>query len=459
MSLLKEMMSIVALWRDAFCKEEAYMHAREHAIAGLCAFGRHTITNYAILFGRTHAVPTADYKFYTSSKWEVNDLFNPILKQTLGYFKDSNYITLAADDTKLHKTGKKIPYASWQRDPMSPPFHTNFIWGLRFLQYSVLVPLYKHSNAPCRSVPIRFVDAPPLKRPGKRSTEEEKATYKKMKKENNLCVEFIKGLKNLRATLDDMGEHRKPLLMTVDGSFCNSTCFSNVIEKVELVARCRKDAKLCMPYQGSKKNKFYNDNKFTPESIRKDESISWQEGLFYYGGEWRLLKYKEVNRILWQKGSKKRPLRLIVLAPLPYVRGGKRNYRDPAYLLTTDVNGPIGEIMQGYLDHWQIEYNHRDEKSILGVGQAQVRNEKAVVKQPGLHVAAYSAMLLASIKIYNDQGVEESQSRPKWRRKAKRNTCRALIGELRKSILEYPEELLEMNLTVEMITAILRNAA
>lgn len=458
MSLLKEVLSIVDLWRDAFCKNEAFTHAREHAIAGLCALGRHTITNYAILLGRIHTVPTADYKFYTASKWEVNDLFDPILKQTLEYFKDSNYITLAADDTKLHKTGKKIPHTSWQRDPMSPPFNTNFIWGLRFLQYSVLVPLYNQSNAPCRSIPIRFNDAPPLKRPGKRSTEEEKATYIKMKKENNLSSEFIKELKNLRSVLDNMGADNKPLLMTVDGSFCNSRCFSTVIERVELVARCRKDAKLCMPYEGPKR-KVYADKKFTPELVRQDESIPWQTSSFYYGGEWRLLKYKEVNHILWQKGSKRKLLRLIVLAPIPYVRGGRRNYRDPAYLLTTDRKGSAKEIIQAYLDHWQIEYNHRDEKSILGVGEAQVRNEKAVVKQPGLHVAAYSALLLASIKLYNDQGIEDVQCKPKWRKKAKRNTCRALIGELRASILEYPEELLEMNLTIEMISTILRNAA
>lgn len=458
MSLLKEVLSIVDLWRDAFCKNEAFTHAREHAIAGLCALGRHTITNYAILLGRIHTVPTADYKFYTASKWEVNDLFDPILKQTLEYFKDSNYITFAADDTKLHKTGKKIPHTSWQRDPMSPPFNTNFIWGLRFLQYSVLVPLYNQSNAPCRSIPIRFNDAPPLKRPGKRSTEEEKATYIKMKKENNLSSEFIKELKNLRSVLDNMGADNKPLLMTVDGSFCNSRCFSTVIERVELVARCRKDAKLCMPYEGPKR-KVYADKKFTPELVRQDESIPWQTSSFYYGGEWRLLKYKEVNHILWQKGSKRKLLRLIVLAPIPYVRGGRRNYRDPAYLLTTDRKGSAKEIIQAYLDHWQIEYNHRDEKSILGVGEAQVRNEKAVVKQPGLHVAAYSALLLASIKLYNDQGIEDVQCKPKWRKKAKRNTCRALIGELRASILEYPEELLEMNLTIEMISTILRNAA
>lgn len=193
MSLLKHFISILTLWRSAFCKKEAFTRAQEHAIASLCAFGRRTITNYALLFGRDHAVPTADYKLYTYCKWKVEDLFDPILKLSLDYFKDAEYITLAADDTKLRKTGKKIPQASWQRDPMSPPFHTNFIWGLRFLQFSVLLPLYNQGSTLCRSIPIRFVDAPSLKRPGKKSTEKEKAEYKKMKKTHNLYLEkYIK---------------------------------------------------------------------------------------------------------------------------------------------------------------------------------------------------------------------------------------------------------------------------
>lgn len=458
MSLLKNFLSIVALWRNAFCKEEAFIRAREHAIAGLCAFGRRTITNFAILFGRDHAVPTADYKLYTACKWKVEDLFDPILNLSLEYFKDSKYITFAADDTKLHKTGKKIPHTSWQRDPMSPPFHTNFIWGLRFLQFSVLLPLYNQNNVPSRSIPIRFIDAPSLKRPGKKSTEEEKAKYKKMKKTHNLSCLFVNELRGLRATLDNMGAYDKKILMTLDGGYCNSTCFLADIPRTKLIARCRKDAKLCKRYQGTRR-KFYDDKKFTPEEIRKDENIAWKENLFFYGGEWRLMRYKEVNNVLWQRGSKRKMLNLIVLAPIPYVRGGKRNYRDPSYLLTTDTDGPIEFLIQAYLDHWQIEYNHRDEKSVLGVGEAQVRNEKSVLKQPGLHVAGYSALLMASVKAYSDNGIEEANVRPKWRKKAKRNTCRALVGELRGSIIDHPEQLLELNLSIAMISVILRKAA
>ena len=44
-------------------------------------------------------------------------------------------------------------------------------------------------------------------------------------------------------------------------------------------------------------------------------------------------------------------------------------------------------LLQDYFDRWGIEVNHRDVKEILGVGQAQVWNEKSVSKVPALLVA------------------------------------------------------------------------
>ncbi|HUV97152.1 MAG TPA: hypothetical protein VMV98_06750 [Acidobacteriaceae bacterium] len=61
---------------------------------------------------------------------------------------------MAVDDTRLRKSGRLISGASYQRDPLSPPFHTNFMLGLRFLQTSLLVPLHRGGNA--ASVPCAY---------------------------------------------------------------------------------------------------------------------------------------------------------------------------------------------------------------------------------------------------------------------------------------------------------------
>jgi hypothetical protein len=60
----------------------------------------------------------------------------------------------------------------------------------------------------------------------------------------------------------------------------------------------------------------------------------------FYGGKTRRIKYKEMNNVLWQEGTKQHPLKLIVLAPTPYkkIKKGKLYYRQPAYLFCTDIN-------------------------------------------------------------------------------------------------------------------------
>ncbi len=50
-------------------------------------------------------------------------------------------VGVAVDDTRLHKSGRSIEQAFYQRDPMSPPFHCNLMLGGRFLQASLLLPL------------------------------------------------------------------------------------------------------------------------------------------------------------------------------------------------------------------------------------------------------------------------------------------------------------------------------
>ena len=93
-------------------------------------------------------------------------------------------------------------------------------------------------------------------------------------------------VKSLREAIDHEGGKRKKLLMVCDGSFCNKTCMGMDIDRVHFIARCRKDAKLCHPYEGAQR-KVYGDKKFTPEEIRQDEMIAWSRRDFFYGGEWR----------------------------------------------------------------------------------------------------------------------------------------------------------------------------
>jgi hypothetical protein len=130
-----------------------------------------------------------------------------------------------------------------------------------------------------------------------------------------------------------------------------------------------------------------------------------------------------------------RALRLIVTEPVAYRRTQKSKLarREPAYLLCTDPSLPLQELVQMFLWRWDIEVNFRDEKTVLGVGQAQVQCESSNQNAPSLAVAAYALLLLASIKTYGLDGKPDTLKDPLWyqRTKQHRPTTNALINQLR----------------------------
>jgi hypothetical protein len=423
-------------WDDVFAQKRTLARAREHAIGLTCCFGRRTISRTICAMGRQNQDWSADYKIYSRSPWKEDELFDPVITEYLKRYP-RGYINVAFDDTMTPKQGKKIKDAFWQRDPMSPPFHVNLIWGLRFAQASMLFSHYHEGNFDARAIPLRFWDAPALRKPGKRASEEKKKHYKEMKKTHNLSVLFLAQMRNVRKSLDDHGAYDRKMLSSVDGSLCNQTIFKGELDRTEIIARCRKDARLCFPAPPGSRRK-YGQVKFTPEDVRQDETIPWETARIHFGGAWRPIRYKEVNKVYWQRGAGRKELRLIVIAPQPYKlsRNSRTNYRKPSYQLSTDTTGPVTPLIQAYFDRLQIEVNNREEKDILGVGQAQVWSEQSVSRQPAFAVAVYSMLLLASIKAYGPGRTDDYIPLPKWRKNARRPSILDLITLVRKDINE-----------------------
>lgn len=130
-------------------------------------------------------------------------------------------------------------------------------------------------------------------------------------------------------------------------------------------------------------------------------------------------------------------MRLVVIRPVPYRGpGGKRLYRQPAYLICTDPNLAIEELLQSYIWRWDIEVNHRDEKTLLGVGEAQVRNPLSAWSIPASAVAAYAMLHVAAVHAYGWAGKPNVIPPPKWRdpQKKRRASTLDLINELRREL-------------------------
>jgi len=248
-------------------------------------------------------------------------------------------------------------------------------------------------------------------------------------------------LNKLRSDMDEEGQYDRPLWAVVDGGYTNRTFIKHLPERTTAVGRIRADAKLYhLPELTEGKpgrNRVYGDRAPTPEELRKDTAVPWQRIEAFAAGKTHNFKIKTLTPLRWRPAGKEHDLRLIVIAPLGYrlTKDSKMLYRKPAYLICTDPNANIQEVLQAYVWRWDIEVNFRDEKSLLGVGQAQVRHEQSVEKVPALAVAAYAMLLTSAIQAYGPSGKPDTLPSPKWRRKKTlRASTQSLLQHLRHEV-------------------------
>ena len=348
---------------------------------------------------------------------------------------------VAIDDTILRKTGRHIPNAAYRKDPLGPPFNLNLVWAQRMIQFSAAVP-GEHGSV--RMIPIDYRDASTPRKPRKTEPPKVWAAYRERMKQTNLNKRATNMLHALQAGRTKSDEQPPPLHVLVDGSYTNRKVLRNLPAQTTLIGRIRKDARLNYLPEAQRakgRRRIYGADAPTPEALRKDDTIPWQTLQAHASGEQREFRVKTLSPLRWRASGDHHDLRLVVVAPVPYghTKSGKRMYRQPAYLICTDPTLPLETILQEYIWRWDIEVNHRDEKTLLGVGQAQVRNENSVELVPASAVASYAMLHVAAMKAYGWAGKPEMIPPPKWRdpKKKKRASTLDLINELRRELWSH----------------------
>lgn len=433
--LLDVLAGLLWTWRAAFPRQKSFLRAISHALALSAVLGRRTITRAICLKGAAYGKGwNTEYKLFSRCQWDPPLLFAPVWTEYLSRYPNEP-IRIAVDETGIKKTGRSIPDVQWMRDPMSPPFHVNLMLGLRFLQASMLFPHYREQSCPARGMPVSFTQSSRVRKPGKRATDEQKSAYRRAVKEQNLSTHAVAQFRELREQADRHGAAERALWIALDGSFANSTVFGAQLERTELVARCRRDARLCRPAPPGS-SRVYDREVFTPEQVLNDANIPFETAYVYLASGWRSIHFKQIQGVLWQRGAARRLLRLIVVEPQPYHRtpNSRLRRRDPSFLLATDLLSNVEDVLQIYCDRWQIEVNHLEEKSVFGVGEAQVRSPLSVPRHPALAVAAYSLLLLAGLKAFGPGRTDDYQVLPRWRRASKRPSILDLLTLLRAEI-------------------------
>lgn len=407
---------------------------REHVLAALLCPERATLTNLLCTSGRQDEDWSAAYRLYARDRVEERALFAEVRTQCLAQLPPQAPLVVALDDTLVRKRGTHIPGVAWRRDPLGPHFQTNLVRGQRFLQFSAAWPL-AHGEA--RMVPIGFFHAPTAARLPKDADAAQRRQHKEEQKQRALNQQALLHMRELRAEC----EPQRRLLFNGDGSFTNATVLKGLPPQTTYIGRIRKDAKLHWqpgePRAATGRRPSYGEPAPTPEALRGDEERPWQHVGAFAAGKRHEFRIKTLGPVLWRKSGAALPLRVVVIAPLGYrLRAGARLlYRQAAYLICTDPDLPLEELLQSYLWRWGIEVNFREEKSLLGAGQAQVRTEASNTHLPAVIVAAYALLWTSALQLHQRQEAICSLRPPKWRRQARREPDRLpSTGELLRTL-------------------------
>lgn len=356
---------------------------------------------------------SAAYRLFAKERMDRQALFAPAREAVIERLRENEPLVVMMDDTLIRKRGRKVHGTGWKRDPLGPHFCDNFVWGQRYLQMSAALP-DRQCPGRARAIPVDFIHAPSPGKPRKNAPDEEWRKYRLIQAQMKVSTLAADKLGELRRQVED-----RRIICSVDGGFTNRTVFREVPERTTLIGRIRKDAKLFSPPEEESdgrrgRRKFYGEPLPSPEDTRQDESIPWRTVEAFAAGKRHHFEVKVIGSVRW-KGTGKRDVQVVVIRPLAYRprKGSRLLYRNPVYLLCTDPNLDLEQLIQAYVWRWEIELNFKEEKTAVGVGEAEVRTKQSVESAPALVVAAYAYMLLAG----TDERVKtKALPRPKWQK-------------------------------------------
>lgn len=384
---------------------------------------------------------SAAYRLFSQDRLETGNLFTGVRRAVLDCLPAQQPLCRALDDSVFRKTGPKIHGVAWRRDPLSPPFQVNLIRAQRFLQFSAAVPVAQGVRS-IRMVPVDFLHAPTPPKPAKNASEQDLNLYHQARRNASLGKQAIARLEAIHRSLPLCDGARRKLRLPVDGGYTNQTVLKHLPADTTLIGRIRKDAKLyypvATPTEGRGRRRRYGELAPTPEQLQKDDTVAWETVTAFAAGAGHQCRVKTLSGLLWRTAGADRGLKLAVIAPLHYRprKGSRLLYRKPAYLICTDCTLTAGQIVQNYVWRWDIEVNFHEEKSILGVGRAQVRNPTATQAVPALLIAAYAMLPLAAIRSGSGARTESILPPPKWsaRKTPLRTSTRQMPHELQAGV-------------------------
>jgi len=433
--LLKNLFVLLEAHRPAFTQERVFLRALGLFLSEIFVFGRHTVTQGLLALGLTDADWSPWYRLFSLGRFVAEKAAAILLTSTLSHVPEGQPYVAGVDGVGVPRTGQKMPGTAWLPALFTAPFRRGLQRLQRFVDLAWLTPLEEGYS---RAIPLLWLPAF-TRKAIRRSSEAQK--------EWEVALEAARWL---RTQLDAHGRKNQGVLLLVDGALERVVEFWRGLPKrlVVLGRTARNRVLYYLPDPGEKKRgrpREYGERAPSPGHWLRERK-GWSDATLRVRGRDISVMYRVEGPFL-REGLPNQPLFLLVVrgCDRKVGKGKKRVRRSPAFFVVSAIREggewqlpwPAEFLLTWAWQRWELEVEHREVKSGLGLGEKQCWNPRSAVTSVQWSAWVYGVLLLAG---YRTWGLCRGPASPgRWWRGSRRWSLNTLLRGLRAAWWETAE--------------------
>lgn len=343
-----------------------WRYARVLAIGAILARGRRTVCAALRVMGLSDERRFENYhRVLSRATWSAHAVSRTLLLLLIQTFAPTGPLLIGGDDTIERRVGKRIRAKGIYRDPVRSS-HSHFVKasGLRWVTLMLLAGVpFAHRNW---ALPFMTLLAP------------SERFYDQRRAHKTLTDWMRQSLLQLRRWLP----HR-PIIFVGDSSCAVLELLARMIRlpnPITMVVRFRLDAALyapAPPKPPGQKGRPRKKGARLPalSAIALDVATVWMEHVvpYWYGERKRLIQLATGTAVWFRSGLPLVPIRWVI------VRDPLGRFKTQA-LLCTDLNVSPTQIVEWFIQRWQLEVTHREVREHLGVETQRQWSDAAIAR-------------------------------------------------------------------------------
>jgi DDE superfamily endonuclease len=363
--------------------QRVWQHAQALLIGAVLAPGKRTVTSCLRMIGLGHEPRFGNYhRVLNRARWSSRVASRLLLGLLVRSFAPCGPVVLGLDDTVERRRGKRIRALGIYRDPVrSSDSHFVKASGLRWLSLMLLAPVPWAGRV--WALPFLTCLAP-----SERYDQQQNRRHKKLTDwARQMLFQARRWLPN------------RTLVLVADSSFAALELLLALTQRgVIAITRLRLDAALYEPppaRQTKKQGRPRKKGKRLPrlDQVLQKTTTRWErvriEG--WYGAQPREVEGCSATA-LWYYSGTAVPIRWVLL------RDPDKRF-DAQALLCTDLSQTPRQIVQWFVQRWQVEVTFQEVRKNLGVETQRQWADQAIVRTTPCLLALFSIVTLLAERL------------------------------------------------------------